>query len=140
VFLYHGFRAFARLRREGVPRLHIETPDGVQDAYWACIATVHPFTYFRKRPLRVVPGAGRTEGLDLVAAKQARFVRTLRWLQQTLTTGAHVRHRDCLHLSDLDQVRIAADAPVPLETDGEYLGEVTSLSATPLPGALAVWA
>jgi len=140
VFLYHGFRSFGRLRRSGVPHLRIDTPDGEQEAYWACIATVHPFTFLRKRALRIAPDAETTPGLDLVAAKQVRFWRTLRWLQQTLTSGAHVRHRDCVYLRDAGEVNIRADVPVPLQTDGEYLGEVTSIVATPLPAALSVWA
>jgi diacylglycerol kinase family enzyme len=140
VFMYHGFRSFGRLRKEGTPLLHIDTTDGTQDAYWACIATVHPFTFFRKRPLRLVPDAAQTQGLDLVASKQARFWRTLRWLQQTLTSGKHVRHPDSIHITDASEIRIRADRPVPLQTDGEFLGEITSLRATPLRDALTVWA
>jgi len=140
VFVYHGFRSFGQLRRDGVPHLHVDTPDGTQDAYWACIATVHAFTYFRKRPLRIVPDAGKTRGLDLVASKQARFWRTLRWLQQCLTSGRHVRHPECIHLTDLPEVAIRADRPVPLQTDGELVGDVTSVVATPLLDALSVWA
>ena len=139
VFLYHGFRSFGQLRRDGVPHLHIDTPDGTQDAYWACIATVHPFTFFRKRPLRIVPEAGKTRGLDLVASKQARYWRTLRWLQQCLTSGRHVRHADCMHLTDAAEISIRADKPVPLQTDGELVGDVTSVVARPLLDALNVW-
>lgn len=140
VFMYHGFRSFGDLRRDGVPHLHVDTPDGVQDAYWACIATVHPFTFFRKRPLRVVPDAGKTWGLDFIAAKQVRFWRTLRWLQQTLTSGGHVRHPECVHVTGASEVTIRADKPVPLQTDGELVGDVTSLRATPLVDVLDVWA
>jgi len=140
VFVYHGFRSFGELRREGTPHLHIDTPDGTQDAYWACIATVHPFTFFRKRPLRVVPDAGKTRGLDLVASKQARFWTTLRWVQQSLTTGRHVRHPDCVQISDASEIVIRADRPVPLQTDGELVGDVTSVVARPLLDALSVWA
>jgi diacylglycerol kinase family enzyme len=140
VFMYHGFRSFGALRRDGMPHLHIDTPEGVQDAFWACIATVHPFTFFRKRPLRVVPDAAKTRGLDLVAAKQARFWRTLRWLQQSLTSGRHVRHPDCLHVTDAAEITMRADVPVPLQTDGELVGDVTSVVARPLLDALNVWA
>jgi diacylglycerol kinase family enzyme len=140
VFVYHGFRSFGRLRREGVPQLHIDTPNGTEDAYWACIATVHPFTFFRKRPLRVVPDAGKTRGLDLVASRQARFWTTLRWLQQSLTSGRHVRHPDCIRITDASEIAIRADRPVPLQTDGELVGDVTSVVAKPLLDALCVWA
>ena len=138
-FVYHGVRTYQRLRAQP-PELVIETSSGPVDAYWACIGTTDPFTYFRKRPLRVLPGADRTPGLDVLASKHLRFWRTLRWVSQALTTGRHVRHRDAIHLPDQHEVHITARRPVPLQTDGEYLGEVTSVRAIAVPNAIAVWA
>lgn len=138
-FVYHGFRSFQRLRGH-TPDLVIHTPDGPVDAHWACIGTTDPFTYFRKHPLRVLPGADRTPGLDVLASKHVRFWRTLRWVSQALTTGRHVRHRDAIHFTDQQEVIITARRPVPLQTDGEYLGEVTSVRAVAVPNALPVWA
>ncbi|MGH7857557.1 MAG: diacylglycerol/lipid kinase family protein, partial [Candidatus Binatia bacterium] len=140
VFLFHGLRSFGTLRRsQEEPSLVIETPDGPQDAYWACLACSDPFTYFRSRPLRVVPDAGKADGLDVVAAKQVRFWRTLRWLTQALSNGHHVRHPECIHLTRRSEVTIRTRRPVPLQTDGEYLGEITRLRAFALPQALPVW-
>lgn len=139
-FIYHGLRAYSRLKSKNRGDLFIHTPDGPQEAYWACIATTDPFTYFRKRPLRVIPGAGRRPGLDLLASRQIGFWRTLRWVSQALTTGRHVRHPDAIHLAGCEQVLVGAHRPVPLQADGEYLGEVTSVRAEALPDALPVWA
>ncbi len=139
-FVYHGLRSFFRLRGQITPDLIIDTPDGPVDAYWACIATTDPFTYFRSRPLRVVPNADRTPGLDLVASKQLRFWRTLRWVSQALTTGRHARHSEAIHLVDQAEIAISTRRPVPLQTDGEYLGEVTTVRAIAVPNALPVWA
>lgn len=140
VFVFHGLRSFSSLRREREANLTVETPSGPEDAFWACLALADPFTYLRRRPLRVAPGAGRTPGLDVVASKQVRFWRTLRWLVQALSTGKHVRHPECIHLVDQPHVVVRAHRPVPLQTDGEYLGEVTRLEASTLPDALPVWA
>jgi diacylglycerol kinase family enzyme len=140
IFLYHGIRSFLRLRGGALPDLIVDTPEGPEDAYWACVAMTDPFTYFRKRPLRVVPHADGASGLDVVAGKQVRFWRTLTWLSQAMTTGKHVRHPDCVHLVDQATVAVRARRPVPLQTDGEYLGEITDLHIVPLPEALPVWA
>jgi diacylglycerol kinase family enzyme len=139
-FVYHGLRSFFGLRGRERGDLVIETRDGGEEVYWACIAMTDPFTYFRKRPLRVVPHADGASGLDLVAGKQVGFWRTLRWLTQAMTTGKHVKHRDVVHLVDQAEIRVRALRPVPLQTDGEYLGEITELRAVPLPEALPVWA
>jgi diacylglycerol kinase family enzyme len=140
IFLYNGIRSFMALRRSGTSDLIVDTPDGEQDAYWACIAVTDPFTYFRSRPLRVAPHAGDTPGLDLVAAKTVRFWTTLKWLGQALSTGHHVRHPDCVHVIDQPEIRMRARRPVPLQVDGEYLGTVTDIRAVSIPHALPVWA
>ena len=80
------------------PSLQIATPDGIQEAFWACVAMTDPLTYFRKRPLRVVPHADGESGLDLVAGKSMGFWRTLRWLQQAMGSGKHARHPEIVHL------------------------------------------
>jgi diacylglycerol kinase family enzyme len=139
-FIYHGLRSFMRLRGQMAPDLIVHTPDGPQDAFWACIATTDPFTYFRSRPLRVVPGAGSKPGLDVLASKQVRFWRTLRWLVQAMTTARHVRHADAVHLTDQAEIHITTRRPVPLQADGEYLGDVTAVRALAVPNALPVWA
>jgi diacylglycerol kinase family enzyme len=140
VFVWNGLRTYRSLRKQERPDVIIETPDGPQEAFWACIAMTDPFTYFRKRPLRVVPHADGRSGLDLVAGKQVGFMRTLRWLTQALGSAKHVRHRDVVHLVDRPEIHIRTHRPVPLQADGEYLGNISELVARPLPDALPVWA
>jgi diacylglycerol kinase family enzyme len=139
VFIWNGLRTFTKLRNTEHPALTIHTAEGAEEAFWACVAMTDPFTYFRKRPLRVVPHADGASGLDLIAGKQVGFYRTLRWLTQAMTSARHVRHRDMVHLVDQPEIRVSAHHPVPLQTDGEYLGEITSMSAVPLPAAVPVW-
>ncbi len=138
-FVYQGFRSYVALRKENTPQLVIDTPDGPQEAFWACIATTDPYTYFRKRPLRVVPGAGSSDGIDLLAGKRLGFVRTLRWVAQAMTSGRHTGHRDVLHLPGRDSVHLRAHRPVSLQCDGEFLGQITEMTARALPQALPVW-
>jgi diacylglycerol kinase family enzyme len=140
VFVWNGLRTYSALSKQQRPDLIIETPEGPQEAFWACIAMTDPFTYFRKRPLRVVPHADGASGLDLVAGKQVGFWRTLRWLTQAMGSGKHVRHRDIVHLVDLPEIHVRTHRPVPLQTDGEFLGSVSDLVARPLADALPVWA
>ena len=139
VFIWHGLRTYNQLSKQRAD-LVIETSDGPRDAFWACIAMTDPFTYYRARPLRVVPHADGVNGLDLVAGTNFGFWRTLRWLTQAGTTGKHVKHPEMLHLVDQADIHIGTRAPVPLQTDGEFIGDVTDIHATPLKDALPVWA
>ncbi|HVE92465.1 MAG TPA: diacylglycerol kinase family protein [Actinomycetota bacterium] len=139
-FVIHGFRSFFALRREGEPALHIQTPGGPVEAWWAVISKTNPFTYFGKRGLKVAPLARQDGGLDVTAGRTAKVLRTLRWLQQVLSTGRHTRHKDVLYLHDQPRVTITATRPVTLQADGEHLGQVTRVEAEALPHTLRVWA
>jgi diacylglycerol kinase family enzyme len=139
-FIYFGLRAFFGLHKHGKPQLMIDTPDGPQDAYWACIAADDPYTYLRRRGIHVAPEARNNDGLDLVAAQQLRFVRSLWWVQQSLGSARHIGHKQALHLAAQDWLHLRAHRPVPLQTDGEYLGDVTEVTAKALPHAIPVWA
>ena len=139
VFIWHGIRSYSQLAKRNRPDLVIDTPEGRRDAFWACIAMTDPFTYYRARPLHIVPHADGRSGLDLVAGTNVGFWRTLRWLTQAGSTGKHVKHPEMIHLVDQSDIHIATHAPVPLQTDGEFLGDVTDIHAVPLPDALPVW-
>jgi diacylglycerol kinase family enzyme len=140
-FAFHGLRSFFAVRGEGPPRLRLETPSGPEELYWACLATQDPYTYAGRRPLRALPRNSSQQGsLHLLASRQMRITTTLRWLSQALSTAKHVAHPDALHLTGLSEVNIQALCPVHLQADGEYIGEVSELRATSLPGALPVWA
>jgi diacylglycerol kinase family enzyme len=139
-FVYNGFRAYRRLRRYEDAPIEIDTPDGPVDAFWAVACNSDPFTYFGRRPIRATPRADFERGLDLVAGTSAGFVRTLRWLTQTMTTARHVRDDRCLYLEDRDAIDIRARLPVPVQADGEFLGEATSIALRTPPDPLLVWA
>jgi diacylglycerol kinase family enzyme len=139
-FLYQGVRAFFALRKSPRPPLVIETSDGDVEAWWAMLAKSDPFTFFGSRPLRVTPRARHDCGLDLLAGRTNSWTRTLRWFSQTFRHGRQVHDEECLYLHDVQSCALRAREPVPLQTDGEYLGAVTDLRAEVVPSALAVFA
>jgi diacylglycerol kinase family enzyme len=139
-FVWCATRAFFALRSESFPALVCETDQGPVDAWWACLGNIDPFTYLGNRPFRAVPGADAARGLDLVAGRSTKTLRTIRWVAHALRTGKHVDDPQCLHLADQAEIRIRTRRPVPLQADGEFLGEVGEVRATAVPGALPVWA
>lgn len=139
-FLYCGTRAFMRIRRYGQPPLVLDTDDGPQSVWWASVANVDPYTYWGRRAIRVAPRAGFDRGLAVTAGRSVRWLRTMRWLRQALGAAAHVEDPECLAIADRAEVRIRACVPVPLQADGEYLGEALELRARSLPDALPVYA
>ena len=91
-------------------------------AAFVLVANVHPYTYVRALALQIAPEVVFEEGLDFLAPVSVRPA-TLPRLLFYIFTG---RGRpDVLRGHDLDRIEVACDAPMPLQADGEDLGDVT---------------
>jgi len=112
-------RALVARRGRLEPQLEIE---GLGRAALAFVANGSPYTYAKGLPLPVAPEAEFELGLDLVAPIEVRR-RSLAGTAMRLLTG-HVRNGPYLYGHDLDRIVIRCDAPMPLQADGEDLGDV----------------
>lgn len=101
------------------PTLEIE---GVGRAAFVLVANCDPYSYAGGIPLRVAPEARFEAGLDFAAPKRVRA----RDVPRLVT--AMVRGRDgglsILRGHDLDRIVVRCDEPMPLQSDGEDLGDV----------------
>jgi diacylglycerol kinase family enzyme len=97
--------------------------DSLGRAAFALVANAEPYTYLGSIPIHVVPDARLELGLDVVAPTRVR-PRTLPALLRYVFTGRN-RPRSVLAAHDLDRFVVRCDRPVPLQADGEDLGDVT---------------
>ncbi len=88
----------------------------------AFVANGSPYTYARNLPMPLVPDADFELGLDFVAPARIRR-RSLLWTSYALLRG-HPRAAKFLVGHDLDRIEIRCDRPLPLQVDGEDLGDV----------------
>jgi diacylglycerol kinase family enzyme len=97
---------------------------GVGRVAFALIANGDPYSYVGRFPLRVAPRARFELGLDLVAPRslRARVLPQVAWW--VLAGRGQERSRHLLYVHDADELRILCDAPLPLQVDGEDLGDV----------------
>jgi diacylglycerol kinase family enzyme len=101
------------------PSLEIE---GVGRAAFVLVANCDPYSYAGSLPLRVTPDARFEDGLDFAAPKRVR-ARDVPWLVTAIVRGS----RDDLRVlrgHDLDRIVVHCDRPMPLQSDGEDLGDV----------------
>jgi len=101
------------------PALEIED---VGRAAFALVANCDPYTYAGRLGLRVSRDASFDRGLDLVAPVSVRA-----WQLPRLAFGLArgLRRRDgVVVLHDVDEVVVRCDEPMPLQVDGEDLGDV----------------
>jgi diacylglycerol kinase family enzyme len=73
-------------------------------------------------PLRVTPAARFEDGIDFAAPQRVRPVDVPRLLM-TLLRGSD-RDPGVLRGHDLDRIVVRCDRPLPLQADGEDLGDV----------------
>jgi diacylglycerol kinase family enzyme len=124
-----GDRAFAGmivrmlLERRGRWDPQLEIVD-VGRAAFVLVANGDPYTYAGRLPLHVAPAARFELGLDLVAPERIRAADVPRVLRYLFRGGP--RLRGLLTVHDLDRIEVRCDRPLPLQADGEDLGDVES--------------
>jgi diacylglycerol kinase family enzyme len=110
--------------------------EGVGRAAFALVANCDPYTYAGPVPLRVARGASFDLGLDVVAPVAVRPLGLPRLLLD-LKRGAAPRAG--LHvLHDVGRLVLRCDGPMPLQVDGEDLGDVERVVFESEPNAVTV--
>jgi diacylglycerol kinase family enzyme len=116
--------ALAVLRIIAAQRGHLEPALEVKNmgrAACVFIANTHPYTYAVGLPLPIAPEAEFELGLDMVAPVRIRR----RSLVRTAWSLLRGHPRDgMLYAHDADRIEIVCDEPMPLQVDGEDLGDV----------------
>ena len=105
------------------PALEIE---GLGRAAFLLVANCDPYTYAGKVPIRVSRGASFDLGLDVVAPRSVSPGGIPRLLVE-LPRGA-VGRPGLTVLHDMERVVVRCDEPMPLQIDGEDLGDVTEVA------------
>jgi diacylglycerol kinase family enzyme len=95
-------------------------------AAFALVANSDPYTYAGAIPVRIAPEARFELGLDLVAPRAVSPFALPRLLGYALLGRGQSGAGDVLYAHDLDRIEVVCDAPMPLQADGEDLGDVTS--------------
>jgi diacylglycerol kinase family enzyme len=130
--------ALAIVRLLAAERGHLEPAlevAGLGRAACAFVANTSPYTYAKGMPLPIAPDARFELGLDLVAPVRIRR-RSLLRTAYALLAG---RPRDgILYVHDADGFEITCDRPLPLQVDGEDLGDVERVTFEAERGAVAV--
>ena len=94
---------------------------GFGRAAFVLVANVNPYTFLKALAIQVAPEAMFEEGLDFLAPVSVT-PRSIPPLLFALATGRPARN--ALRGHDLDRVEVQCDRPLPLQVDGEDLGDV----------------
>ncbi len=108
----------------------------------AIVQNASPFTYFKDRPIEIADGPEPDSGtLRSCVLRRARPLDMPTIAYRAFARRARVSaHRQIVTLPELSEltVRSADGQPLPLQVDGDYIGEVEQASYGVLPAELSV--
>jgi diacylglycerol kinase family enzyme len=141
-FTWVAVTTFMRRYLVSPPRLEVHAAGQHLDGVTAIVQNGSPFTYFQNRPIEITEGAALDSGSltgGVLHSATLLSMPSIAW--RAFSPRARVvGHRKVSGLSDLHEmtVRSVDERPLPLQVDGDYLGEVSEARYSILPDALSV--
>ena len=123
-FVATALRVLAERRARMDPEIEVV---GHGRAAFVLVANADPYTYAGPLPLHVTPRATWEGGLDAVGPERVRARTLPRFLAYALTGRGLERARDLVRIHDADRIELRCERPLPLQVDGEDLGDVTEV-------------
>lgn len=120
-FAWTGLRTLARHKYRLHAALEVK---GYGRAAFALVSNAPAYTYAGRVALQPAPEASFEGGLDLVAPTEVRSRDIPRIARYAFGWGDRANARDLVYLHDADRIVIVCDRPLPLQADGEDLGDV----------------
>jgi diacylglycerol kinase family enzyme len=111
--------------------------DGARAAF-ILVANCDPYSYAGSIPLHVAPHARFEGGLDFVAPTRVRARDVPRLITYLVRGRGQLEADDMLSGHDLDLIVVRCDRPMPLQADGEDLGDVSEAAFEALRDAVSV--
>jgi diacylglycerol kinase family enzyme len=109
--------------------------DGYGRAALVLVANVNPYTFLKALAVQVAPEAVFEAGLDFLAPASLT-PRTLPPLLYALARGRPARNAFRGH--DLDRIEVRCDHPLPVQADGEDLGDMSEATFEAERGSISV--
>jgi diacylglycerol kinase family enzyme len=139
-FLYCGLRAQLSGFGRKASEVTVQPDDGeaVGGLRSAVCCNADPFTFLGPRPARLCPEADWDLGLDVTALTSLSTPALLRVVQTALTSGAMHHRRSVRMWHDQTGYTITAAEPLPLQLDGDYIGQTDRVRLESVARALTV--
>jgi diacylglycerol kinase family enzyme len=142
-FTWVAVSTFTRKYLVGAPKLEVHAGGRTLEGVTAIVQNGSPFTYFQNRPIEIADGAALDSGAltgGVLHRATLLSMPSIAW--RAFSGRARVAgHRQISGLPhDMSEltVRSADGRTLPLQVDGDYLGEVEEARYTVLPNALTV--
>ncbi len=141
-FTWVALHTFARRYLIRAPQMEVFAGDDRLAAVTTIVQNGSPFTYFQNRPIEIADGTDLDSGslCGAVLHRATPFAMPSIGLRAFIRPAHVSGHRQITSLPAFTEltVRSADERPLPLQVDGDYLGEVSAARYSIRPGALNV--
>jgi diacylglycerol kinase family enzyme len=141
-FTWVAVSTFLRRYLVSPPRLQVQAHGETLDGVTAIVQNGSPFTYFQNRPVQIADGAALDSGALASGVLHRATLLSMPFIAwRALSSRAGVAgNRQVTGLKDLSELLVSSSdgRPLPLQVDGDYLGEVTEARYSIMPQALNV--
>lgn len=139
LFLRHAVASAITQYRGADPAITVRVEDKEPERVLLAICcNGRPFTYFKGFPVDACPEALLDGGFDLLGLTKIRVGTIPRIAWSVFVSRSHVRWRNARYHHDFTTATITADHSLPVQVDGDYLGEWDRARVELLPRALDI--
>ena len=141
-YTWQGVRTFGRRYLIHPPRMEVELGEQRITGVTTIVQNATPYTYFGDRSVHMGEGATLESGdLAGVVLRRARPIDVPTILWRALSKHARLsRHRQVYPFTEIEQLRIRSsdERALPLQVDGDYIGEVDQARFGVRPGGIVI--
>lgn len=145
LFVWSTLMTLARRGERRSPRFSVQFPtprNNVEsvNGYLTICLNSDPYTFLGNRPFNVAPNADYAKGMAVFTVKSLRFPAFSRIATNALFSGKRIKSHPKADLrTEVGSCEVTGFGKFPYQLDGDYLGDVETLTLTHVPDALEVY-
>jgi diacylglycerol kinase family enzyme len=138
-FLKHALEVGFTRYRGAEPTITMEAGNAPPEkVLFAIVCNARPLTYFGRFPVDACPEASLEKGLDFLGMTKIHASTIPRIAWSVFVSRAHVRWKNSRYITDVTQGFLRATEPMPVQVDGDHIGELDRAMIRLIPHALDV--
>ena len=136
-FLKHALNVGFTRYRGAEPTLTVEAGSHPPEkVLFSIVCNARPFTYFGRFPLDACPQANLEGGLDFLSMTKIHTMTIPRIVWAVFISRNHVNWKNSSYVHDVSEGALRSTTPLPVQVDGDYIGELDRAVVRSIPSAL----
>ncbi len=136
-FVSHALRAAIGRYRNVAHQIELSVEnDAPERVALAICCNARPFTYFGRFPVDACPRARLDDALDVFGLRAIHLTTIPRVIWSVFVSRSHVAWRNSVYRHDIQTLSLRSSASLPVQVDGDYIGEWSAADVVSIPSAL----